>query len=148
MGEREKSVEETVRQYESFIEDKLKVDLQRVLDHRDKLYDRVAQYYKLKNEIVVIKASDQPSLTTMIDLGCNVFVQAKIPDTKMIYVNVGYGFHVEMTLDEALEFIEKKTKQMIKDTDRLTEQGNKIKAHIKMVLTALQELQLTTDNRA
>lgn len=30
------------------------------------------------------------------------------PDTKHIYVNVGFGFHAELTLDEALEFIKKK----------------------------------------
>lgn len=30
------------------------------------------------------------------------------PDTKHIFVNVGFGFHAELTLDEALEFIKKK----------------------------------------
>jgi prefoldin subunit 5 len=29
-------------------------------------------------------------------------------DTKNIYVSVGYGFHLQLTLDEALKFIDKK----------------------------------------
>jgi prefoldin subunit 5 len=30
------------------------------------------------------------------------------PDTTHIFVNVGFGFHAELTLDEALQFIKKK----------------------------------------
>lgn len=30
------------------------------------------------------------------------------PDTRYIYVNVGFGFHVQFTLDEAKAFIVKK----------------------------------------
>lgn len=33
-------------------------------------------------------------------------------DSSMIYVAVGFGFFVEMTHDEALRFIEKKTSQL------------------------------------
>ena len=34
------------------------------------------------------------------------------PDTKYIYVNVGFGFHVQFTLDEAKNFIDKKEQQL------------------------------------
>ena len=30
------------------------------------------------------------------------------PDTKHIFVNVGFGFHAELTLEEAMAFITKK----------------------------------------
>jgi prefoldin subunit 5 len=36
------------------------------------------------------------------------------PDTQYIYVNVGFGFHVQFTLEEALGFIEKKEKHLQK----------------------------------
>jgi hypothetical protein len=38
------------------------------------------------------------------------------PDTSRIYVNIGFGFYVEFTHDEALKFIKKKT-------DSLNEKG-------------------------
>lgn len=36
------------------------------------------------------------------------------PDTQYIYVNVGFGFHAQLTLDEALTFISKKEGQLSK----------------------------------
>lgn len=34
------------------------------------------------------------------------------PDTTYIYVNVGFGFHLQMTLEEAKAFVLKKEKQL------------------------------------
>lgn len=36
-----------------------------------------------------------------VDLGCNFFCQAEVADPTMICVGIGYGFFVELTLDEA-----------------------------------------------
>jgi prefoldin subunit 5 len=74
-------------------------------------------------------------MTTMVDVGSECFVQAKMfvlpllsdhmypspdligymfcrEDTSKIFVNVGMGFHAEMTLDEALQFIATKEKEL------------------------------------
>lgn len=50
-------------------------------------------------------------------------------------------FFVELTHDEAIAFIEKKTKLLDKKTDKLTQASTKIKANIKLVLHGLRELQ-------
>lgn len=55
------------------------------------------------------------------------------PDTKYIYVNVGFGFHVQFTLEEAKTFIEKKEKQLQSLADKHSTEADKIRAHIKMV---------------
>ncbi|XP_045898164.1 protein UXT-like, partial [Micropterus dolomieu] len=66
-------------------------------------------------------------------------------DASRIFVAVGYGFFVEMTHDEALRFIEKKTSQLTAFTEQLTKDASKIKANIRMVLEGLRELQGLTD---
>ena len=58
----------------------------------------------------------------------------KRPDASRIYVQVGFGFFVEFTLEEALKFIEKKVAHLSGRSDDLTKDAVKIKAHIKMVL--------------
>ena len=58
-----------------------------------------------------------------------------------VFVDVGLGFFVELTHDEALAFIEKKTKFLEIKTERLTKDSTKIKANIKLVLQGLRELQ-------
>jgi prefoldin subunit 5 len=60
----------------------------------------------------------------------------------MILVAVGYGFFVEFTLDEAVKFIDKKVEHLTKQAEDLTKNSAKIKAHIKVALQGLSELQM------
>jgi prefoldin subunit 5 len=44
----------------------------------------------------------------MVNLSSEFYVQANVEDTSKIFVHIGLGFHPELTLDEALKFIETK----------------------------------------
>lgn len=135
------STEEKVLQYETFISDVLKRDLEKVLEQRDGVYEKISQYLQLKNTIESLQESNTKELKTEIDLGCNFYVQAHVEDSSKIFVAVGYGFFVELTHAEALKFIEKKTNQLNEHTEVLTKDAAKIKANIRMVLEGLRELQ-------
>ncbi|KAK1899093.1 Protein UXT [Dissostichus eleginoides] len=108
------NVDPKVLQYENFIHEVLKKDLQKVLEQRDTVYEKISQYLQLKNTIQSL--------------------QAEVEDSSKIFVAVGFGFFLEMTHDEALRFIEKKTSQLTAFTEQLTKDSAKIKAHIRMVL--------------
>ncbi|XP_076597630.1 protein UXT isoform X1 [Chaetodon auriga] len=139
------NVAQKVLQYENFINEVLKTDLQKVLENRDVVYEKIAQYLQLKNTIQSLQELGSQRLKTEVDLGCNFFVQAEVEDSSRIFVAVGYGFFVEMTHDEALRFIDKKTSQLTAFTEQLTKDSAKIKANIRMVLEGLRELQGLTD---
>ncbi|KAG2183388.1 hypothetical protein INT43_006394 [Umbelopsis isabellina] len=128
-----------LQKYDQFINDKLKPDLKATLDSRDALYDLTSDL-KLKAQIETIQTNDLKEMKTMVDLGSNFYAQAKIPDTRYIYINVGFGFHVQMTLKEALVFIEKKNKQLQNRADKYSEEAAKIRANIKLVMRAIQEI--------
>ncbi|KAL4646291.1 protein UXT [Arapaima gigas] len=134
-------IDEKVLQYETFVNEVLKRDLQRVLEERDSVYEKIAQYLQLKNTIESLQEAGNKELKTEVDLGCNFYVQAHISDSTTIFVAIGYGFFVELTLPEALKFIEKKTNQLTGYTETLTKDSAKIKANIRMVLEGLRELQ-------
>ncbi|XP_071960664.1 protein UXT-like isoform X2 [Antedon mediterranea] len=120
----------------------------KVLENREGLFTQVAQYLQLKTVIEKIKDNVSDSdLKTQVDLGCNFYVQAKVPDASKIFVNVGFGFFVEFTHQEALTFIEEKVNQLNKTCDQLTKDSAKIKANIKLVYEALKELQHITDRK-
>uniref|UniRef100_A0A8D0BE31 Protein UXT n=1 Tax=Salvator merianae TaxID=96440 RepID=A0A8D0BE31_SALMN len=137
----EQQVQQKVLQYEAFISDVLQRDLQKVLEQRDEVYEKIAQYLQLKNVIERLQETGGQKLTTQVDLGCNFYVSAEVPDTTTIFVAVGYGFFVELTLPEALIFIEKKNKLLTELSETLTKDSAKIKANIRMVLEGLRELQ-------
>ncbi|XP_008316112.1 protein UXT [Cynoglossus semilaevis] len=135
------NVKQKVLQYEAFIDEVLKRDLKRVLEQRDDIFEKISQYLQLKNVIHSLQGLDSQRLKTDVDLGCNFFVKAEVEDSSRILVAVGYGFFVEMTHNEALRFIEKKTTQLTSFTEVLTKDSAKIKANIRMVLQGLRELQ-------
>ncbi|XP_068194551.1 protein UXT [Antennarius striatus] len=139
------NVDQKVLQYESFITDVLKRDLQKVSEQRDSIYEKISQYLQLKNTIKSLQESGSQRLKTEVDLGCNFYVQAEVEDSSRIFVAIGYGFFVEMNHDEALRFIDKKTSQLTAFTEQLTKDSAKIKANIRMVLEGLRELQGLSD---
>ena len=75
-----------------------------------------------------------------VDLGCNFFVDTVIPHTSRIYVALGYGFFLELTLAEALNFTDCKS-SLTGLSDNITKVSVNIKAHIHMLLEELRELQ-------
>ncbi|XP_029974794.1 protein UXT [Salarias fasciatus] len=135
------AVNQKVLEYEHFINEVLRRDLQKVMEQRDEVYEKISQYLQLKNTIQSLQGSESKQLKVDVDLGCNFFVQAEVEDSSRILVSVGFGFFVEMTHDEALRFIEKKTNQLTAFTEQLTKDSAKIKANIRLILECLRELQ-------
>ncbi|CAL1532969.1 unnamed protein product [Lymnaea stagnalis] len=138
-----KSNEEKVIEYETFLNDRLKNDLRKILDLRDKIYEDISEYMQLKTTIQKLQEDLKPQaeLKTKIDLGCNFYVQANVTNPSMIFVSIGFGFFLEMTLTEAVSFIEKKTERLQSQAIELTHDASKVKGHIKLVIEGLRELQ-------
>ncbi|KAJ1645592.1 hypothetical protein LPJ64_002836 [Coemansia asiatica] len=134
-----KDIQGTIKKYEQFITSTLKPDLEQTLEQRDAIYTRMTEYLKLKTHIDTIKSQDLKELETKIDLGSSFYVKAFVPDTKDIFVNVGFGFHLEMTLEEADAFIDEKVKDLEKLADKYTQEASEIRARIQMVYSALME---------
>ncbi|KAG2200696.1 hypothetical protein INT46_008820 [Mucor plumbeus] len=129
-----------IKKYDEFISMKLKPSLKKELDERDIIFNSISEYQKLNTQIETIQENKLDELKTMVDLGSQFFVQAHVPDTKYIYVNVGFGFHVQFTLEEAKKFIEKKVIHLQGMADKHTAEADKIRAHIKMALEAISEI--------
>lgn len=131
-----------VLEYETFVNEKLREDLRLILEQRDEIYGQIAEYLQLKTTIERIKVNGmQGDLKTKVDIGCNFYVQTNISDSSKIFVFIGLGFFLEMTLDEALSFTDKRTKFLTENSDRLTSDAVKVKANIRLVLEGLRELQ-------
>ncbi|XP_029467806.1 protein UXT isoform X2 [Rhinatrema bivittatum] len=138
-------LQKKVLEYEKFISEVLQRDLSKVLEQRDEIYKTIAQYLQLKNTIERLQELDDKALKTEVDLGCNFFVCAEVPDSSRIFMALGYGFFAELTLEEALRFIEKKNKLLTELSENLSKDAAKIKANIRLVLEGLRELQSLSD---
>lgn len=127
--------------YEKFVNDRLRVDLKRVLDQRDEIRGHIAEYLQLRTMIAsILDMPPSQPVKTMIDLGANYYAHAIIPDSSRIVVFVGLDVYLEFTLDEATQFIDKRTDQLNAKDRALTDQASEISGRIKLVLEFLREL--------
>eukprot|EP00002_Diphylleia_rotans_P009132 TRINITY_DN19141_c0_g1_i1.p1 TRINITY_DN19141_c0_g1~~TRINITY_DN19141_c0_g1_i1.p1 ORF type:complete len:157 (+),score=42.62 TRINITY_DN19141_c0_g1_i1:79-549(+) len=136
-----KEIDRKIEEFETFVEEKLKKRLKGVLDERDRVYERQAKILDLRNLILTMQEQNMGSFKAMVDIGCNFMIEAQVPDTSRIYVDVGLGFHVEMTLQEAHDYTITQEKALDEKADNLSKSAHKLRTHIKLVLEGISELQ-------
>ncbi|PKI36792.1 hypothetical protein CRG98_042741 [Punica granatum] len=119
-------VPEEVRKCEEFMDRKMKPSLVRATNERSDLRKNIENLQK--NSIT--------NLRTMVNIGSEVYMQAEVPDTQRIFVDIGYGFHVEFTWDEALNYIPLREEQIEECTRRIV----RIKADIKRIHEGIRQL--------
>ncbi|BFZ63437.1 hypothetical protein YB2330_004559 [Saitoella coloradoensis] len=127
--------------YDRLVKETLQPDLQAAMDARDVLLEEVSEYSKLRDQIKFIQSSSLTTLKTMVDLGSDFYAQAKVPDTSMITIDLRVqDYHANMTLDEALGYIDRKEAMLKKRIDRLTEKGAKLRSDVRVCLEAMAEI--------
>ena len=142
-------VDEKVRKYEVFLNDKLKNDLRKVHEQRDNIYQEISEYLQLQRTLESMKeysknctnTNKQNTIKTMMDIGQNFYCQAMVEDCSRVCLLVGYGYYVDFERDEALKFIEKKVKRLTSKADALAKDSATIKANMRLVMEGLRELQ-------
>ncbi|OVA01491.1 Prefoldin subunit [Macleaya cordata] len=129
-----------VQRFEEFVDCRLKPDLVRAIGERDKVFEQQKIFSDLKRNIENLEKNAVTSLRTLVNLGSEVYMQADVPDTRHIFVDIGLGFHVEFTWSESLEFISVKEARLAKQIEEYTHLIASIKAQIKLVCEGIREL--------
>ncbi|KAL1338506.1 hypothetical protein HN51_033135 [Arachis hypogaea] len=132
--------QQKVQRYEEFVDRCLKPDLQRAIDERDKVFEQQKIFADLRRNIENLEKNSVTSLRTLVNLGSEVYLQAEVPKTQHIFVDVGLEFHVEFTWFEALNYIQKREETIAKQIDEYNQSIASIKAQIKLVLEGIREL--------
>ncbi|KAL2498409.1 Uncharacterized protein Adt_23959 [Abeliophyllum distichum] len=132
--------QEKVGRFEEFIDQRLKPDLVHAIAERDKIFEQQKIFSDLRRNIENLEKNSVTSLRTLVNLGSEVYMQADVPDTRHIFVDVGLGFHVEFTWSEALKFIFAREEKLARQIEEYTRLIASIKAQIKMVHEGIREL--------
>ncbi|XP_058010004.1 uncharacterized protein LOC110640052 isoform X2 [Hevea brasiliensis] len=97
--------QDKIHKFEEFVDLRLKPDLVKAIAERDKVFEQQKIFSDLRRNIENLEKNSVTSLRTLINLGSEVYMQADVPDTQRIFVDIGLGFHVEFTWSEALNYI-------------------------------------------
>ncbi|XP_038678726.1 protein UXT homolog isoform X2 [Tripterygium wilfordii] len=132
--------QEKVQKFEEFVDRRLKPDLLRAIAERDKVFEQQKVFSDLRRNIENLEKSSVTSLRTLVNLGSEVYMQAEVPDTQHIFVDVGLGFHVEFTWSEALNYLSQREEKLSRQIEECTHLIASIKAQIKLVCEGIREL--------
>ncbi|PHJ22144.1 alpha subunit [Cystoisospora suis] len=73
----------------------------------------------------------------LVNVGCNTYLRARGGDVGKLLIKVGFEFYLELTLDEALEFLSEKEKLLFKKYAFWSGKCADIKAQIQVLLQAI-----------
>ncbi|CAE7610006.1 unnamed protein product, partial [Symbiodinium sp. KB8] len=82
----------------------------------------------LRRNISMLIKEEVSELETTVELGCQFFVKALIPDTSCILVDVGLNFRLEMPLADAEAFLEDKETHLRSGLELKSKQVARVKA--------------------
>ncbi|CAI9274840.1 unnamed protein product [Lactuca saligna] len=138
--DKDRLTEEKIQRFEEFVDRRLKPDLVRAIGERDKVFEQQKVFSDLRRNLESLEKNSVTSLRSMVNLGSEVYAQADVPDTRHIFVDVGLGFHVELTWSEALKIIPAREEKFARQIEEYTRLIAQIKAQIKMVSQGIREL--------
>ncbi|KAH0918086.1 hypothetical protein HID58_025746 [Brassica napus] len=125
---------------EEIIDKGLKQKLLQTIASRDKIFEEQKELSDLRKNIETLEKNGVNSLKTMVNLGSEVYMQAEVPDTRHIFMDVGLGFYVEFTRQEALDYIPKREELVKKQLEEVTKVIAQIKGRIKLAHHQIQQI--------
>merc|ERR1711924_49922 len=112
----------------------LRKELARSLEDFREKSEVLRQCRELRENIRLLLKDDVTELETMVEMGCQFYAKAFVPDTSRIFVDVGLGFHLEMPLAEAQDFLPHKEAQLLAALEQKKARTARIKADIHEAL--------------
>ncbi|XP_024008565.1 protein UXT homolog isoform X2 [Eutrema salsugineum] len=107
---------------------------------RDKIFEEQKVLSDLRKNLETLEQNGVNSLKTMVNLGSEVYMQAEVPDTRHIFMDVGLGFYVEFTRQEALDYISQREERIKKQLKEVTGVITLIKGRIKLAHYQIQQI--------
>lgn len=129
----------SITQIEAFINDVLKEDLKQLELHLNQFNEEIMEYVQLKNTIQTFGDHMPDGYKTQLNIGSNIFMQARVKQMDKILVNVGKEVYLEMDMQEAIRYSDMRVKILTKQADVVREESIKKRTQIKMALIAMSE---------
>jgi prefoldin alpha subunit len=132
-----KSIEDVNR----VINENLRKELQTLEQALNKTNEELIEYMQLEKTLEFTRDHKPDGFKTKIDVGCNMFMQAKVEKIEPILINIGLNVFLELQHNEALKFLKMKINILTKEADVIRDESLKIRSQIKILLMYLAEKQ-------
>lgn len=106
MSTDEEEIKQKMAEYSRFVSEKLRPEMDAAQNAVDTTRDEMAGYQELGIRLAELQDKKTKEIATMVDLGHGtVFCNAVARVDGTLYVHIGMGFHAELTIPEARQFV-------------------------------------------
>ena len=136
-------IHQKMSEYSSFIHDVLRPELDAAKKRSHKVKTEIQEYTDLKEQLEILRRERPECFESIVDLGYKtVYCRAVSKEPRKVFVHVGLGFQIELSITEALAFLNKRVSFLERDV--LSEKEKKVtevKDHIASAGLILDQLE-------
>jgi prefoldin alpha subunit len=130
--------------YSDFVEKVLRPELKHAMALRQNVKREIQEYRELQQRLKQQQQDDdeQKQVGSSVDLGFKtLYCRAVATDLSKLFVHVGMGFHVELSVDEAIQFVAKRISLLEKNNLAAKEQNLKeVSNHLESAEVSFRQL--------
>jgi len=112
-----------------------KEELNKVLAYRENLLNYYKMFKNSLESLQILKINKE----LFLPIGSNLFVFSEIKDLNSILVNVGGNVFLEMNVEEAENFLNKRINEIEKEIENLTLYAQSIQNYINEILQKMKK---------
>jgi len=119
--------------------------LQEYQERMDAIYHQVTLIEELLGEYRRVKSALEEISKTkkgeemLVPIGGNIFIHASLNDTSNVMVGVGGGVVTEKSISKAMNFVDKKIEELLKEEENLIKTSQEIRARVEELSSKLRE---------
>lgn len=136
------TLQKKIKEYEHFIEVKLKGDLKEIEAALTLKSEKYKEWQEVKNVLKTVREFKEKDrdMNVKVNIGHDVLVLGEVDDYERTYIDVGLGCLLEMDCDEANKYSDIRMKLLEKEIDHFRKLAINVKVHIKLTLLGINEL--------
>lgn len=133
---------EKLKEYSRFIDATLHPALKISVSAREETEADIREYQELHAKLAMIRDREKEPLEALVNLGHElVYCAAEVEDPCTVFIDVGLGFFVELTLDEAMSVILKRIAFLEKEKlPKRIDHARKVAADMESSIIILEAL--------
>ena len=133
---------EKLKQYTTFVDSTLYPQLKKTVEAREETEGEIQEYSELHNKLQVIIQSDiSKPMEAMVNLGHELVYCRAVADRSTVCVDIGKGFFVELTIQEAMPVImERITFLRDQVLKKRIEDASRVASHLESSLVIVEAL--------
>jgi prefoldin subunit 5 len=139
----ETDIQNRIDEYNRFIDTVVRKDFDAASEGTRQAMFEIDSYNDLKSRLLDLRRSRASGLTVnpMVNLGYEkLFCHAHVPDPSILYVHVGLGFHIELSIPEAIEFVDGRLTHLNALLEHRRRKEEQVLSHLRKSEAILAEL--------